>query len=172
MDKQTLMYLVFLGIYILSRFLKKKKPTGVEGEFDQPSKTSPKSLEDLLKEFSQPEKPAEQPVVSELETVSEAPKRKSGERYVMPTDDEQKAKQLKWENVSQQKNKYQQAIEEGLLDESINIDSKSKDVDDHFKEFKIKTKKRGLARSIRRQLTSPVGVKKAVLLSEVLKQKF
>lgn len=177
MDEKILGYLVVGAIYVISRLMKKKKPaTNKPSAGNAPSKTAPKSLEDLLREFGQDEQTetttaqetVNKPYVEEKEVQYES---LENEPVVYESLEEQS---VNWDEAIQSPNKYQKALDEGMI--KIDDQRVQNDIgierNKHFEEFKIERKQSALASDIKKNLRSPGSVKKAIVLSEILKTKF
>lgn len=184
MDFQFWFYLIIAVIYILSRALKKNEPQGEAAkprptrqrvpqrnvEASTPSPDRPKTLtfEDLLKEIQESRQP--KPV------FTEPPKAE----YVNYDDDiKEEAQDLEDVDYDYRKkdNIYQiyedaksQAFSRKSLEETMSI----KDTETRFEKFKAfeQSKKKKVMEDYTKTLKDPAGLKRAVVMSEILNRKF
>lgn len=85
MDIELIIYLIFLAVALLSRFLKKKKPTGPATSDTQRPRRPAKSFEELLEEFTNPEpEPASNREVSREEPARAPDPEMEEERVPIP----------------------------------------------------------------------------------------
>jgi hypothetical protein len=88
MDIELIIYLIFLAVALLSRFLKKKKPTGPATSDTQRPRRPAKSFEELLEEFTNPEpEPASNREVSREEPARAPDPEMEEERVPIPDSD-------------------------------------------------------------------------------------
>lgn len=162
---QVIIYIVFLAIYFLSRFLKGNKkqaqrPTRErerEYEEDQGQEAEqPMTFEDLLRELTQPKerkpKPTPQPPPAPAKREYEF----SGEE---PSDDE-------IQEVYEESKRKAKGVK--TLDEMVDIGEESI----KFKEYQEVGEDNEFATEIREMLQNTDDARKAIVLKEILERKF
>jgi hypothetical protein len=158
-DLGNLLYILFLVIYVVSRFIgKKKAPKQGKSPGKAPRQesetTERPTFEDLLREFTQqgesrPEKKAEKPVgVPVEEEVFE-------DDYVTE--------------------KYQEAVDSAkelkTLDEQVNLNEPLKK-NISFEAYEKKEEEKGVSHDIFLSLSNPEDARRAIVLKEILDTKF
>ena len=186
MDFQFWVYVIIGIIYILSRVMKKaeqpkdlpEKRGDKQPKYQGPASEKPKQLtfEELLKEITeakQPEKPVYQPQQPKYQPQ---PK-----QDFVDYDDELKEEEQDLEDVDydyRKKDKLydvyeeakRQAFERASLEETMNV----RDTVVQFGKFKVfeQEQQRNLLEEYTKDLQDPHGLKKAVVMSEILNRKF
>ena len=162
---QIIIYIAFLAIYFLSRFLKGSKQKASRPvprrELDEEEQgevsEQPMTFQDLLRELTQPrEAPKPQP---KKKVPAESVARDYEFKKDYPEDEE-----------------IQEVYEESLrrakqvktLDEMVNIGESSI----KFKEYQEADQQNTLATEIREMLKDPYDAKKAIILKEILDRRF
>ncbi|HEX9650836.1 MAG TPA: hypothetical protein VGA21_09765 [Cyclobacteriaceae bacterium] len=162
---QIIIYIVFIAIYFLSRFLKGNKQKASrprprqesEEEGQVETNEQPMTFQDILRELTQPrEAPAPQP-------KKRAPVEPGPRDYEFKGDypDEAEIQEVYEESLSRAKNVK-------TLDEMINIGEESI----KFKEYQEADQQNALATEIREMLKDPYDAKRAIILKEILDRKF
>ncbi len=184
---QFWLYIIIAVIYVISRALKKGKeqaPQGQPGETDVETPSNegeiPKQLtfEELLREIteSRQPKPKAQPVLRPVQKVTPKP-----EPSFVDYDDDlnEEAEELEDVNYEYEKQDrtfdiYEKAKKEAFLRPSLEetLYKEKKEIDySRFKEFSI-TRRNTLLDEYVKELRTPSGFKKAVVLSEILNRRF
>ena len=191
MELKFWIYLIIGVIYVLSRLLKKKEqeptdsspgqPQKPAQQFDLPSAkptaTPGKSLtfEELLREISESKTSTPQPV-----TVQTKPKLQPYQE-VVDYDDNLGDEEQDLEDVGydyRKKDKiyyvYEEAKRKAFYRPSLEETMKVGDTDVTFGKFKEfeQTKQRDLAKEYLSELNDPQGMKKAIVMSEILQRRF
>ena len=166
-DLQVVIYIVFLAIYFLSRFLKgskqKQTPRREAREVNREEDTAqdeerPMTFEDILRELTQPK---ERPKPKPQSRPKPIPARKEYEfRGSEPDDDE-------IQEVFEESKRRARGIQ--TIDEMVDIGEGSI----KFREYEEKLEEDNeYASEIRDMLKNPDDVRKAVILKEILDRKF
>jgi cell pole-organizing protein PopZ len=181
MDEKILIYIVIGIIYFLFNRLKKKNPQD-ESEYGGPlnepdtdySKPKPVSFEDLLREITEGKqpKPAE-PVVPQRQEY--APSRP--QPVYVDYDDEIEEEEKSLEKVPYDQGRaneiYENAKKQAFIRPSLEESLSLADVNTtfgKFKEFEVKTERNSAAEFIK-DLRDPKGMKRAIILNEVLNRR-
>lgn len=185
MDDFKIWFYILLGvIYLLSRVLKKKEAPGeaTQGDFESPysgQKTSspeaerPLTFDELLKEITEAKRQSQRPYV--------APQTPTGRTEYVDYDDDLKdeAEDIEDEGYDY-KNRdnvyevYENAKKQAFLRPSLEESLKLADTEvkfGKFKEFDSDTEKVDLNEYLK-EFRDPEGLKKAVVMSEILQRKF
>lgn len=174
-DIQFWIYLIFGGIYLVSRFLKKNKKDDTPSRVPKPQQGTPSgrqskpvSFEELLKEFTEGRSEQED-VVEEAEPIRVEP-RKLQQEPVKVEDFSREGRNRQFSDEDSRKI-YEESIKnaEGA---ALNFER-----DEHFQ---IKLKSRGqdeesnseVASEIAEMLRNPDSARKAVILGEILNRKY
>jgi hypothetical protein len=190
MELQFWIYVIIGTIYVLSRAIKKQEKEnkevvqdyrpGKKVEFDStPPVNKPKQLtfEELLREITEAKKQSQRPVFEakpSYETVSEP------QKYVDYDDQiEEEEKDLEDVNYNYRKKDkvydiYDEAKRLAFERPSLEETMKVTDTDVQFGKFKVFEQKtqRNLLEEYSKEFQDPEGLKKAVVLSEILRRKF
>lgn len=182
MDEKIWIYIVIGIIYFLFNRLKKKSPQE-EPDSERPSnesasdydKSRPVSFEDLLREITEGKqpKPAEPVVQQRQEYAPQAPR-----PVYVDYDDEIEEEEQNLEKVTfdQERsneiyeNAKKQAFNRPSLEESMNLADVNTTYG-KFKEFEAKTERNILSEYVK-DLRDPKGIKRALILNEVLNRKY
>ncbi len=178
MDEKIWIYIVIGIIYFLFNRLRKKspadereveRPVDSSSEYDRPK---PVSFEDLLKEITEGKQPA--PPVIEQKPQYRQPE---PQPVYVDYDDEIQDEERSLEKVTFDQERtneiYENAKKQAFNRPSLEESLKLADVNTtfgKFKEFEIKTERNFLS-EYTKDLRDPKGLKKAVILSEVLNRK-
>lgn len=186
MDDFKIWFYILLGvIYLLSRLLKKKeKPEeSQQGEFENPyggQKTTstaegerPLTFDELLKEITEAKRQAQRPY-----TAPQTQARTTG-RVDYDEDLKDEAADLEDEDYDYKKRNnvyevYENAKKQAFLRPSLEESLKLADTDmkfGKFKEFDTESKKVDLNEYLK-EFRDPEGLKKAVVMSEILQRRF
>ena len=173
MDFQFWIWVAFLVITFVARFLKKAKE---QKNAQQPRPTvettnehKPMSFEELLREIQQSKTPPQPPKPVEV------PQRRS---FEVDYDDnlEEEAQDLETIPVSDDRSYevYEKAKTEAFYRPSLEDTMKLSDTDTkfgHFKEYD-QVSQRSVANEVAQELKNPESLRKAFVMSEILKTKF
>lgn len=159
-DIGTVLYIVFLALYIISRAFKKKgkkpvtrQPNAPQAEDEQTSqKERPVSFEDLLKEFTEQRTEAKRPKPKEQEATFE--KEEFDDSRVQETFE----------------SSVREAKEFKTLDEQVDLEIKPL-ISDHFEAYE-QEEEYTFADEIRDSFANPDDARKAIILKEVLDRRF
>jgi hypothetical protein len=182
MDLQFWIYVIIAIIYMISRAMKKaeNQPKDVSApnperqiRYDKtPPTEKPKQLtfEELLKEITegkQSQKPVYAPVQPKAEYVDYDDQIGEEEQDLEDVNYDYKKKDKLYDVYEEAK---RQAFERPSLEETMNI----KDTKVQFGKFKVfeQEKQRNLLEEYTRDFQDPEGLKKAVVMSEILTRKF
>lgn len=186
MEAKYWFYIIVGGIYLLSRFLKKsdnpaEKTSGAPAPRPAPSQNTeqskPKTLtfEELLREITEAKETARHT------TPAPQPRPQAKQFTEVDYDDDLKQETEDLEEIVpdyRSKDKSYEAYEEGKrsafnrpsLEETLNV----RNTDMKYGKFKVfeQEQQRNLLEEYTRQLQDPEGLKKAVVMSEILSRKF
>jgi hypothetical protein len=180
MDLQFWLYVIVGVIYLLSRVLKNKAPNAPENtekpaprSYGEPQAERPRQLtfEELLKEITeakQSQRPVVQPqTVAEVVDYDEDLGEEEQDLEVNEPEITKKEVSRSYEVYEEAK---RQAFSKPSLEETINV----RDTVMKYEKFKVfdHDKENNLLREYTKQLQDPEGLKKAVVLSEILNRRF
>jgi hypothetical protein len=180
MDEKILIYIIIGIIYFLFNRLKKKAPEDeqeVERPSDSPSeydKPKPVSFEDLLREITEGKQPKPVPPVREQKPAYKLPEPQPV--YVDYDDEiEEEEKSLERVTFDQERTNeiYENAKKQAFVRPSLEESLKLADVNTSFgkfKEFEVKSE-RNILTEYTKDLRDPKGIKRALILNEVLNRK-
>jgi hypothetical protein len=186
MDFQFWLYLIIGVIYFLSRVLKKQVPQAPNGsersvpqrpaEANRPQTDKPRPLtfEELLKEITEAKQPVKPVFVPQSREIKQEP--------VVDYDDDlgeeaQDLETIEPDYRTRDNRSYEvyeeskrQAFARPSLEETMNV----RDTDMQFGKFKAfeQQKQRNLLEEYTMNFQDPEGLKKAIVMSEILKTKF
>jgi hypothetical protein len=177
MDAKLWFYLIIGAIYVLSRFLKSKGNVQTETPKTQPQRNAspvgekPKALtfEELLREITETKQPAK-PVL-----------RPAPSQSFKDYDDNlgEEAKSLEDVNYDYRKKdklyeEYEEARKKAFLRPSLEETMNVRDTDVQFRKFKVfeENQNKNLLEKFTREFNDPEGLRKAVVLSEILNRRF
>jgi len=180
MDEKIWIYIVIGIIYFLFNRLNKKKPEA-EPDFDRPvnptlesDRAKPVSFEDLLKEITEGKQPNPTPPL----VMHQRPEYRRPEPppVYVDYDDEIEAEEQSLEKVTFDRERtneiYENAKKQAFNRPSLEESLKLADVNTTFGKFKeFEVKERNILSEYTKDLRDPKGLKKAVILSEVLNRK-
>ena len=155
-DFQIVLYIIFAIIYVLSRVLKSRKKAGEQSQRPisaNKQEESPKSFEDLLREFTG-EEVEEEPV----ESVEKQPKPIQNQRVEL--------------SDTEIEEKYNKSVREARKYEPLEKTKVRHDIE--YKRFAAfdHTDRNLLLEELEKDLSSLDGMKKAVLYKEILERKY
>ncbi len=156
---QIILYIAFIAIAILSRLLKAKKDTPPPAQDQQnPNSDGPLSFEDLLKEFTGESQKKETPppyIPKETEEYREY--------TTQPTSYDDEEAKIVYESAVRDSQKIK------THDETVQLESK-RPVFGHFEEYD--NDKETVANELYSMLKDEDGIRKAVILNEILNRKY
>ena len=160
-DFQVLIYIIFIAIAILSRFLKARKKRNQPQEYEEtpnavPEKSKPTSFEDLLKEFTSTTEEEEVPSQNRRTQEEPTPVREYEFKSNIPDDTE-----------------VDEIYEDSKPKKQVsNIEKEAKrPIFEHFAEYDNEEGENEMANEIKEMLSKPSSAAKAVVLSEILNRK-
>ncbi|MEL7002474.1 MAG: hypothetical protein AAFN93_07035 [Bacteroidota bacterium] len=154
---QIILYIVFIAIALLSRLLKAKKPEPKRPVQDPSDTSEPISFEDLLKEFTG-EKPRTETVLEEADQSLEYVDYETEERHY---DDDRALETYRTATAGADKFK--------TLDQQVELNV-DRPLFGHFDEYDDEEETN--TNDLVTMLKDEDGIRKAVILSEILKRKY
>jgi hypothetical protein len=191
-DYKIWIYIIIGVVYVLSRLRKKSEPSSPDGKHDSPEpdyRSEPRqtqepqrqlTFEELLREITSSKEPEEySPPAPVTPPVSQQTLARKKE-YV-DYDDDLKEEEQDLEDVEYDYRKkdplystYEQAKKDAFNRPSLEETMKVEDTVVKFSKFKVfeEVRKRNLLEEYTRDLQDPEGLKKALVLNEILNRRF
>lgn len=174
-DIQLLIYIAFLAIALLSRFLGKKKKNAQQAKEKENSPEDkgdpPMTFEDLLKEFTGSKEEREEKKERERAEI----------RYEKEREEQERAEQ---ERNERREYEFESELPDDdeindIYEQSVKAAEKAKSPDDQdkgsrFKNFDIEedASENKIAQEVREMLSNPGSAAKAIVLSEIINRKY
>ena len=156
-DIQLLIYIIFVVVALLSRFLSKKKALPPRDPGQEGPEEKPVSFEDLLREFSEKTREVREHSTPMTKAAPQKVERK--QEYRQETISDEEVTRRFEESVRAAK--IEKVPESALSDRLV-----------HFKNYETEDEGNPFAESIREMLKNPDDVAKAVVLSEIINRKY
>lgn len=156
-DIQLLIYIIFVVIALLSRFLKKKKEPLPQNPDEDRQDEKQVSFEDLLREFS--------------EKRQEVREQRTPTRRVIPAPSEsRKVESVDTISDEEVSKRYQESIK--AAESELRLEREVSEKLIHFKNYETEAEENLLAGEIKEMLNSPEDAAKAIVLSEIINRKY
>ncbi|MFW5760869.1 MAG: hypothetical protein ACOCXH_07825 [Cyclobacteriaceae bacterium] len=167
MDESIIFYIIFAVIFIISRLLKGKRQPDGQGpnQEDGRPQRRPMSIEDILRELSGEE------AVAEKEEYKPVPEKPRSREVVEEIEQKTERKYEQWDD--EVKTTYERSVSAAknlkTIDQLVDYEQPREKI---LKEEQVTTNKASGAAKIARMLKNKSEARKAIILSEIIQNKY